>query len=229
MASTRPIGVLASGTGSILHALIEAELPIAVIATDRSCKAEEIGRAAGIEVVRVERTDFSSGFDRDRYTEQLIEALDPFKVVLIAMAGFGTVLGQAAHAAYPGKILNTHPALLPQFKGWHAVADALQAGVKVTGCTVHLATLEVDAGPILAQKEVPILAGDTIETLHDRIKQVERKLYPETILAFAESLSSDLNVDQTRRDGLPSHCGQQLMNGLDETRNFTDNKQGGTR
>ena len=97
------------------------------------------------------------------------------------MAGFGTILGAPMHDAYPGRILNTHPALLPSFKGWHAVAEALAYGVKVTGCTVHVATLEVDDGPILAQEAVPVLDDDDEGTLHERIKSVERRLYVDTI------------------------------------------------
>jgi len=82
-------------------------------------------------------------------------------------------------------VLNTHPSLLPAFKGWHAVDEALAMGVKVTGCTVHVATAEVDAGPILAQEAVPVLPGDDAASLHERIKAVERRLYPETIARFA--------------------------------------------
>ena len=104
---------------------------------------------------------FGAGFDRDRYTRRLTDVLVEHGIDLVAMAGFGTVLAQAVHDAFPGRILNTHPALLPAFKGWHAVQDALAAGVTVTGCTVHVATLEVDAGPILAQEAVPVRAGDT--------------------------------------------------------------------
>ncbi|HUO49260.1 MAG TPA: formyltransferase family protein, partial [Acidimicrobiales bacterium] len=92
------------------------------------------------------------------------------------------------HDAYPGRILNTHPALLPAFPGWHAVRDALAAGVGVTGCTVHVATLEVDAGRVLAQEEVPVLPGDTEAALHERIKQVERRLYPATVKAVLHEL-----------------------------------------
>jgi len=83
--------------------------------------------------------------------------------------------------AFGGRAVNTHPALLPSFKGWHAVRDALDFGVKVTGTTVHLVTEEVDAGPILAQEAVPVLDGDTEATLHERIKEVERRLYPEVV------------------------------------------------
>ena len=83
-------------------------------------------------------------------------------------------------------MLNTHPALLPAFKGWHAVESALEAGVKVTGCTVHVATSEVDDGPILAQEAVPVLPDDTAESLHERIKVVERRLYVDTIRSILE-------------------------------------------
>ena len=102
------------------------------------------------------------------------------------MAGFGTILDKPIHDAYEGRILNTHPALLPSFPGWHAVEQALAAGVKLTGCTVHLATLEVDAGPILAQEAVAVLPDDDAASLHERIKAVERRLYPRTIRSFVE-------------------------------------------
>ncbi len=126
-------------------------------------------------------------------------------VDVVAMAGFGTILGRAAHDAYPGRILNTHPALLPKFKGWHAVEEALSAGEVETGCTVHLATIDVDDGPILAQEIVKILPGDTAATLHERIKAVERRLYPETIRKFLktanaeETSGEDVSRDQDSR------------------------------
>jgi phosphoribosylglycinamide formyltransferase 1 len=108
----------------------------------------------------------------------------------VVMAGFGTVLGEPVHDAFGGRILNTHPALLPAFPGWHAVEDALAAGVSVTGCTVHLATVETDAGPVLAQEQVPVLEGDTVSSLHERIKEVERRLYPATIRTFISKLET---------------------------------------
>ena len=94
------------------------------------------------------------------------------------MAGFGTIVTNYFHLAYPGRILNTHPSLLPAFKGWHAVTQALASGVSETGCTVHIATEQLDDGPILAQRRVVIESDDTEETLHERIKLVERELYP---------------------------------------------------
>ena len=116
----------------------------------------------------------------------MVDALARHQIDLIAMAGFGTILEKPIHDAYPDRIVNTHPALLPAFKGWHAVDDALAAGVKVTGCTVHYARLEVDEGPILAQEPVPVLDDDTVETLHERIKEVERRIYPAVLLSLVE-------------------------------------------
>jgi phosphoribosylglycinamide formyltransferase-1 len=177
----RRLGVLASGSGTILQALLDAGLPVAVTVVDRPCAAAGRAEAVGVPVEVVERESFAADFDRDGYTHRIVDALKRHEVDLVAMAGFGTVLSQEVHDAYPSRILNTHPSLLPAFKGWHAVRDALEAGVVVTGCTVHLATLEVDEGPILAQEEVPVLADDTEESLHERIKAVERRLYPQVI------------------------------------------------
>jgi phosphoribosylglycinamide formyltransferase-1 len=184
------IAVLASGSGTILAALAEAALPIAVVLVDRACEAENVAARAGIQIERIERTSFRADFDREGYTADVVEALAPYSVTLVAMAGYGTILGQAIHEAYPSRILNTHPALLPAFKGWHAVDEALAAGVAVTGCTVHLVTREVDAGQILAQEAVPVLPGDTVATLHERIKVVERRLYPETIRRVLSELAN---------------------------------------
>ena len=97
------------------------------------------------------------------------------------MAGFGTVTTAAFHDVFPGRVLNTHPSLLPDFKGWHAVPQALAAGVAETGCTVHVATVELDDGPILAQRRVAVRPDDDETSLHERIKAVERELYPEVI------------------------------------------------
>jgi phosphoribosylglycinamide formyltransferase 1 len=175
------VGVLASGTGSILRAMLDRDLPVVLVLADRPCGALEIAREAGIAAVLVERTDFGATFDRVAYTKEVVTALEADAVDLVAIAGFGTILAEPFVDAFGGRAVNTHPALLPAFKGWHAVRDALAAGVKVTGCTVHLVTEEVDAGPILAQEAVPVLEDDTEETLHERIKEVERDLYPDVI------------------------------------------------
>jgi phosphoribosylglycinamide formyltransferase-1 len=173
--------VLASGSGTILQAVLDEGLPVAVVIVDRACAAVERAEAAGVPVEVVERRSFGPNFDREAYTGLVVEALERHEVDLVAMAGFGTILAREAHDALPGRIVNTHPSLLPAFRGWNAVADALAAGVEVTGCTVHLATVEVDEGPILAQERVPVLEGDTVESLHERIKEVERRLYPSVL------------------------------------------------
>jgi phosphoribosylglycinamide formyltransferase-1 len=146
----------------------------------------EVATEAALPVEVVERTSFGDDFDRVAYTNDVVDGLARHGVELVAMAGFGTILEKPIHDAYPDRIVNTHPALLPAFKGWHAVRDALDAGVKVTGCTVHVARLEVDDGPILAQEAVPVLDDDTVESLHERIKAVERRLYPQVLRALAE-------------------------------------------
>ncbi len=180
------IGVLASGSGTILHAMLDrGDLPIAMVLVDRECGAVDVAAAHNIATEIVARRDFTSGFDRVEYTREVVSTLDAHNLDLIAMAGFGTILEWPIHEAYSGRMINTHPALLPSFKGWHAVRDALAFGVKVTGCTVHVVTLAVDDGPILAQEAVPVFDDDTEATLHERIKAVERRLYPEVIARVA--------------------------------------------
>lgn len=180
------VAVLVSGTGSILDAMVEAEVPVALVVADRTCRALERAAEAGIPAELVARESFGDGFDRDAYCTKLAEVLEGHQIDLVAMAGFGTILSSPMHDAFGGRILNTHPALLPSFKGWHAVRAALDYGVKVTGCTVHVAGLDVDTGPILAQEAVPVLPDDTEDSLHERIKAVERRLYPATIRSILE-------------------------------------------
>ena len=153
------LAVLASGSGTILDAMAHSGLPISLVLVDRPCKAEKVAADHGLTCELVERTSFSSDFDRVDYTREVTERLLASDIELVAMAGFGTVLDQPIQDTYGGRILNTHPSLLPAFPGWHAVQDAMDYGVKVTGCTVHVATLEVDAGPILAQQAVAVEPG----------------------------------------------------------------------
>ncbi|MCU1370898.1 MAG: phosphoribosylglycinamide formyltransferase, formyltetrahydrofolate-dependent [Ilumatobacteraceae bacterium] len=183
--------MLVSGTGSILDAMIEAGVPVALVVADRPCAGLGIAARAGIATELVERDRFDGAFDRDAYSSQLAQTLVAHGIDLVAMAGFGTVLTQPMQAAYAGRLLNTHPALLPSFKGWHAVRDALAFGVKVTGCTVHIAGLDVDTGRILAQEAVPVLDDDTESSLHERIKAVERALYPATLLRLISTIESE--------------------------------------
>jgi phosphoribosylglycinamide formyltransferase-1 len=186
--------------------MFDAGLPVTVVLSDRPCAglglAEEFG-AAGELVDRGPYGGYGAAFDRAAFTTTVAATLVAHQVDLVAMAGFGTVMTESVHAAFPARILNTHPALLPAFPGWHGVRDALAAGVPETGCTVHLATLEMDAGPILAQESVPVLPGDTEETLHERIKVVERSLYPATVAwALAELQAGREIVPPARFGGI---------------------------
>ena len=180
------VAVLVSGTGTILGAMVDAGIPVALVASDRPCAGLERAAAAGIPAELVARDRYDGSFDRDAYSTRLAQVLTDHQIDLVAMAGFGTILSEPAHRAFGGRILNTHPALLPSFIGWHAVRAALDHGVKVTGCTVHVAGLAVDTGPILAQEAVSVHDGDTEASLHERIKDVERRIYPAAIAAIIE-------------------------------------------
>tara|TARA_B100000686_G_C16790270_1_gene978196 strand:+ start:804 stop:1394 length:591 start_codon:yes stop_codon:yes gene_type:complete len=180
------LAVLASGSGTILEAMINGGIPVVYVLTDRKCLASEIALQHGIDHALVERESFGKDFDRKDYTIQIRDALIEREIDLVAMAGFGTILEQPIYEEYGNNVLNTHPSLLPSFPGWNAVEDAIRYGVKVTGCTVHVATKDVDAGPILAQEAVEVSSGDSVATLHERIKTIERRLYLETIRDIME-------------------------------------------
>jgi phosphoribosylglycinamide formyltransferase-1 len=177
------IAVLASGSGTLLDAILSDGIPVALVVVDRPCEATAVATRHGVESVLLERTEWGPSFDRDGYTEQLVKLLETHDIELVVMAGLGTVVPRIVDQ-FAGRVLNTHPALLPAFKGWHAVREALAYGVKVSGCTIHIATDQMDVGPILAQEAVEVLPDDTEDTLHERIKAVERRLYPATIRAF---------------------------------------------
>jgi phosphoribosylglycinamide formyltransferase 1 len=181
------IAVLASGSGTLLEAILAESLPVVVVISDRPCRALEVATAHGTPAELVERTEWGPGFDRAAYTEQLVKALQAHDPDLVVMAGFGTVVPHIVDA-FPDRVINSHPALLPSFKGWHAVRAALDHGVKVTGTTIHVVTAEMDEGPILAQQAVDVLDDDTEEALHERIKQVERALYPVTIRRYLDEI-----------------------------------------
>lgn len=181
------VAVLASGSGTILEAMLDQGVGIDLVVVDRACGATHVAIRHAVAAEMVERSSFGDGFDRRAFTDELTAMLVDRGIDLVAMAGFGTILDGAIYDHFADRVLNTHPSLLPSFPGWHAVDDAMAYGVAVTGCTVHVAVAEVDAGPILAQEAVPVLAGDTAETLHERIKTVERRLYPATLRAVIEA------------------------------------------
>ena len=183
-----------------------AGLPVFALHGTPGCRLnrhpdDEIVRSAGVRMITFDRAGyggFGPEFDRDGFTATVAATLVAHQVDLVAMAGFGTVMTEAVHRAFPDRILNTHPALLPAFPGWHGVRDALAAGASETGCTVHLATLEMDAGPVLAQEVVPVLPGDTEETLHERIKVAERTLYPATVAWALAELEAGREIQPNR-------------------------------
>lgn len=181
------VAVLASGSGTILGAMLDQGIAVDLVVVDRACGASDVATRHDVAAAMVRRPSFGADFDRRAYTDELAALLVDRGIDLVAMAGFGTVLDGAMYDHFGDRVLNTHPSLLPSFPGWHAVDDALAHGVAVTGCTVHVAVAEVDAGPILAQEAVPVLPGDTAETLHERIKTVERRLYPATLRAVIEA------------------------------------------
>lgn len=179
--------VLASGTGSLLGSLIEAatgDYPARIVAVgvDRECRATEVAAAASLPAFTVRLGDYP---DRTAWDAAITEATAAHSPDLIVSAGFMKILGPQFLSRFCGRTLNTHPALLPAFAGAHAVPDALAYGVKVTGCTVHLVDAGMDTGPILAQEPVPVLDGDDEETLHERIKVIERRLLVDVVAAIA--------------------------------------------
>ncbi len=186
------IAVLVSGSGTLLTAMINNQLPVEFVVADRQCKGLGLAQKASIGNALVERTEWGSAFDRVEYSTELAEALVDREIDVVAMAGFGTILTQPVFDAFPNRILNTHPSLLPSFPGWHAVRDALSAGVDETGCTIHLATTEVDQGPIVAQRRVKVESSDDEPTLHERIKVVERDLYVSTL---RKVIDESINLD----------------------------------
>lgn len=184
------IVVLVSGSGTLLQALIDATAEpgypatIVAVCADRA-RIEGLARAerAGLPGFAVRLADHP---DRAAWDAALTDAVDAHHPDLVVSAGFMKILGPRFLDRFGGRIINTHPALLPAFPGAHAVADALAYGVRVAGCTVHLVDAGVDTGPILAQEAVSVIAGDTEATLHERIKVVERRLLVDVVARLAE-------------------------------------------
>jgi len=170
------IVILASGSGTLLQALLDSNLRpfIAGVGADR-VDSGALGRAVsvGVSTFVVDPAAFANRADWDEALQEAVSAQDPD---LIVSAGFMRILCPEFVAAFAGRIINAHPALLPQFPGAHAVRDALSAGVHETGCTVHYIDEGVDTGPIISQVAVKILPGDDEATLHERIKVAERSL-----------------------------------------------------
>lgn len=183
------LAVLASGGGSITAAVIDAVRTgtlsaevVAVIADRRPAGVLEVAAREGVVSLLVDPHDHTSRAGWDRALADTLRCLAPDWV---AGLGFMRLLGPVTLGAFPGRIVNTHPSLLPAFPGRHAVRDALAAGVSETGCTVHVVDEGMDTGPVIAQRPVPVLAGEDEEILHERIKEVERVLVVDVLSRLA--------------------------------------------
>jgi phosphoribosylglycinamide formyltransferase-1 len=183
------LGVLASGSGSNLQSILDAceqgrvEARVAaVICNVPGARALERARASNVPAILLPHAGFAR---REEYDARLVEELRAHDVSLVCLAGFLRIITPVMLRAFPDRILNIHPALLPAFPGMHAVRQALAAGVRVSGCTVHIVDEGTDTGPIVVQAAVPVLDGDTEETLAARILVQEHRAYPRAISLFA--------------------------------------------
>jgi phosphoribosylglycinamide formyltransferase-1 len=181
----RRLGVLISGRGSNLQAIIDAvsagrlTATIAVVISNRAnAGGLERARRAGIETLVIEHTAYPT---REAYDSALVEELGRRNVRLVCLAGFMRLLSSAFIEAFPNRVLNIHPSLLPAFPGLHAQEQAWRHGTKLAGATVHIVTPELDAGPIVLQASVPVTDADTADTLAARILLEEHRIYPEAI------------------------------------------------
>jgi phosphoribosylglycinamide formyltransferase-1 len=177
--------VLVSGDGSNLQALLDAGLPVAAVASNVA-GARALDRAAGAKLPTAVfcLDDYS---DRDARDAAMASWLAAHGVDLVVCAGYMQRLRPVFLDRFPGRVVNVHPALLPAFPGTHAVEEALAAGARETGASVHLVDEGVDTGPVLRQEPVPVLPGDTIETLHARIRAVEHRILPEVVRELIEA------------------------------------------
>jgi phosphoribosylglycinamide formyltransferase 1 len=188
------VGVLVSGVGTNLQALIDAEAAghlaaaelAVVIASRPDAPALERARRAGLSTEVLHRP----GAPRDEYDAALASVLDAHRVELVVLAGFMRILGAPFVARYPSRIINTHPSLLPAFPGANAPAQAIAYGAQLSGVTIHFVDATVDGGPIIAQAMVAVYDDDTAETLHDRIKHEEHRLLPIVVQRLARGLVS---------------------------------------
>jgi phosphoribosylglycinamide formyltransferase 1 len=171
------IGVLVSGTGTNLQALLDAQLPVVAVASNRS-EAPALARAGAIPARAFELADYGTRDERDAAMAEWLRAQG---AELVVLAGYMHILTSTFLARFSGAVVNVHPSLLPAFPGAHAVEDQLAAGVAESGATVHLVDEGVDTGPILAQERVPVQTGDTAESLHARIKELEHRLLPHVV------------------------------------------------
>lgn len=201
------LGVLVSGSGTNLQAILDAVATGAlhakvcvVVSNVASAKGLDRARAAGVPTVFL---DHRAEPSREAFDAKVVDALRARGVSLVVLAGFMRIVTPVLLDAFPDRVVNIHPSLLPAFPGTHAQAQALRYGVRVAGCTVHLVDAGTDTGPVLAQAAVPVLDGDDDETLAARILAREHELLPEVLQAFAEGRVS---VDRGTEGARPRVC-----------------------
>jgi phosphoribosylglycinamide formyltransferase-1 len=184
------LGVLASGSGTNLQAILDvcankainAEVKI-VISDMPAAYALERAKKMGIPIALHERNSYPT---KQAYEQAIISDLKRYHVELVCLAGYMRIVGRDFLAAFPNRVINIHPALLPSFPGLDAQEQAFEYGVKVTGCTVHFVDEQTDNGPIILQTAVAVMEDDSVETLRQRILNEEHKIYPRAIQLFAE-------------------------------------------
>ncbi|SES74494.1 formyltetrahydrofolate-dependent phosphoribosylglycinamide formyltransferase [Methanococcoides vulcani] len=188
---TLNIAVLVSGRGSNLQSIIDniengyiPDAAIKVVVSDKGdAYALERANDQGIDAVFIDPSAFGG---KKGYEEEVLRTLEKYDTQLVLLAGYMRIIGKDVIEAYKNRMMNIHPALLPSFMGLHAQKQAFDYGVKVAGCTVHFVDEGMDTGPIILQRCVPVLEGDTEDTLADRILEQEHKIYPEAVKLFAE-------------------------------------------
>jgi phosphoribosylglycinamide formyltransferase 1 len=187
------LGVVVSGKGSNLRNLLDLGFDVVAVATNRpTCGAAAFARERSIPLGELSQKRFTSGEERDAAMRDFFKSQG---VELVVDAGYDRIHTEPFLAAFGGRIVNVHPSLLPNFAGGlDAVEQALEAGVKMTGATVHLVTGDLDAGPILIQESVPVLAGDTVETLRRRIQEAEYRILPQAIRSMEARLAKSPTV-----------------------------------
>lgn len=196
----KKVVILISGSGTNMVSLVETtrtnDFPaevVAVISDNKDAKGIEKARILGLSTYIIERKNFT---DKQTFETALLDRINACQPDIVCLAGFMRLISKRIIAPYEGRILNIHPALLPLFRGLHTHQRALDAGVKITGCTVHLVTEGMDEGTILGQAAVPVLENDTADSLAERVLKVEHKLYPATLRAFIEKPHKEVNADQ---------------------------------
>lgn len=197
MTKTR-VAVLISGRGSNMMALVEAALAAhypaeiaCVISNNPDAPGLDFARAKGIAVECIDHRDFAA---REAFEAALQSSLHAHRIDIVALAGFMRILTAGFIGRWEGRMLNVHPSLLPAYKGLQTHERALADGAKVHGCTVHLVTADLDAGPILAQAEVPVLPGDTAAALAARVLEEEHRIYPQALAELARRLQANTSI-----------------------------------